>query len=71
MKTVNIKLKGNIIAAHGNGFYRVSSDKIPNDVICTLAGKMSKGFNKPDVGDFIEFEVSHIDMTKGRIIRKW
>ena len=70
MKTENVKLTGNITAAHGNGFYRVTCDKLPNGVICTLAGKMSKGFNKPDVGDNVKFEVSPTDLTKGRIISR-
>jgi len=71
MKTENVKLTGNITAAHGNGFYRVQCDKLPNGVICTLAGKMSKGYNKPDVGDNVKFEVSPTDVSKGRIIAKW
>jgi len=71
MKTVNLKLKGNIIAAHGNGLYRVKAEKFTNEVICTLASKVSKGYNKPDIGDTIEFEVSPLDLTKGRITKKW
>lgn len=71
MKTQNVKLTGNIISALGNGFYKVHIPKIAKDVICTLAGKMSKGYNKPGVPDNVEIEVSPTDFTKGRIVKKW
>ena len=71
MKTENIKVKGNITAMHGNGFYRVKVDKFPTDVIATLAGKMSKSFNKPEVSDYVDVELSPTDLTKGRIVKKW
>jgi len=71
MKTQNVKLTGNIISGLGNGFYKVHIPKIQKDVICTLAGKMSKGHNKPDILDNVEIEVSSTDYSKGRITKKW
>jgi translation initiation factor IF-1 len=71
MKTENISLKGTITASHGNGFYRVECKDLPNSVICKLSGKMSKGYNKPEVGDNVKFEISQTDLTKGRITHKW
>lgn len=70
MKSDVVKLQGIIVKQEANAQFRVQVDSLPKDVLCYLAGKISKGSVKPVLGDRVEIEISPLDISRGRISKK-
>lgn len=66
-KQENIELEGEVTAELGNAMFRVLADKVNQELICTISGKIRKNFIKIIVGDRVKIEVSPYDLTRGRI----
>jgi len=70
MKTETVKLKGRVVKVLPNAMFKVQLEKIENEILCYLCGKMNKKFIKPVLGDDVMVEMSPTDITKGRICQR-
>lgn len=68
MKKDLISIKGKIIKILPNAMYKVAIEN--QEVLCYLCGKMSKRFAKLELEDFVQVELSPLDLTKGRIMKR-
>lgn len=71
MSSDKIVLEGIVIAASGNGLFKIkpNMDKQP-EINCSLSGKIRQNNIKIIEGDLVKIEISPYDLTKGRIIRR-
>ncbi len=63
-----IQLEGTIIECLPNALFRVKIDtNTEMEVIATISGKMRRNNIRVLLGDRVSLEVSHYDLTRGRI----
>lgn len=62
-----VKVVGKVVEKMPNAMFKI---KLPNnrELIATLSGKMRKNYIRILPGDNVTVEVSHYDLTKGRIV---
>jgi translation initiation factor IF-1 len=70
MKSELITLEGKIVKILPNANYKVQLKNSENQLLCYLCGKMSKRFVKLELEDNVRIEISPIDLTKGRIMKR-
>nr|YP_009747712.1 translational initiation factor 1 [Lecanorchis kiusiana]QII89392.1 translational initiation factor 1 [Lecanorchis kiusiana] len=59
--------EGLITESLSNGMFRVKLDN-KNIIIGYISGKIRRGFIRILPGDRVKIEISHYDLTKGRLI---
>jgi translation initiation factor IF-1 len=69
MKTNTFTTRGTVQSIAKNAYY-VNVDKIANNMMCYLAGKMMMHKIKPVIGDEVEIEFDQTDLLRGRIVRR-
>ena len=62
-----LRYEGKIIAAQGNGFFKVQITE-KHTALCKLSGKMTTKIIKVVDGDTVDVEIDPYDINKGRII---
>jgi len=68
VKEEAIELEGTVIECLPNALFRVKIDtNMEMEVIATISGKMRRNNIRVLLGDRISLEVSHYDLTRGRI----
>ena len=65
-----IKVMGEVVDVLPQTKFRVKIDDVDREIIAYLAGKMRQFKIKVLLGDKVEVEMSHYDLTKGRIIHR-
>jgi translation initiation factor IF-1 len=69
-KQQTIDLFGIVTQELGNSLFRVSLDDPPQEVVCTISGKIRKNFIRIMAGDRVKLEMSPYDLTRGRIVTR-
>ena len=65
-----LKLKGSVTQLLPNAHFRVRLE-MGNEIICTISGKIRKYNINILLGDDVDIEMSHYDLTKGRITYRY
>lgn len=65
-----IELEGTVVECLPNALFRIKIDSDSNteiEVMATISGKMRRNNIRVLLGDRVSLEVSHYDLTRGRI----
>ena len=63
-------MEGVIAEVLPNTMYRVQMENFEKPVLANLSGRMRQNNIKVLMGDVVELEFSHYDLTRGRITRR-
>ncbi len=70
MKTQCVSLKGKVIKILPDAQFKIELKDYPTvESLCYLSGKLGKGFNKPDVNDWVLADFAPNDLSRGRITK--
>ena len=69
-KTENITVKGTILEALSNAFFRIKLQDFDKEVVSQASGKIRLNRIRLVVGDLVEVTFSPYDLDKGRISRR-
>lgn len=68
VKEEAIQLEGTVVECLPNALFRVKTDSNNEiEVMATISGKMRRNNIRVLLGDRVSLEVSHYDLTRGRI----
>lgn len=69
-KQETISVKGTILEALSNAFFRVHLEDLNREVVSQASGKIRMNKIRLVAGDIVEVEFSPYDLEKGRISRR-
>jgi translation initiation factor IF-1 len=69
-KEESLKLKGSVTQLLPNAQFKVQLE-VGNEIICTISGKIRRHNINILLGDEVDVEMSHYDLTKGRITYRY
>ncbi len=68
MKDDVITVEGEVVENLPNTLFKVKLLNSEKVILCYLSGKMRKNYIKILPGDMVKLELTHYDLTRGRIV---
>ena len=65
-----VEVTGVVIETMPSALYRVRLDGGTRQIVAHIADRMDRNFVRLLVGDRVSVELSHADLTRGRIVQK-